>query len=79
MALFYINKIRGLRLTYGLTQTEVAARLGISTRKYLRIENGYIALSLTDLVAICKLYRVSSDFILDISEDAIETDVKKDR
>lgn len=74
MDLFYIGKLRELRKAYGLTQSEVAFKLGISKRHYLRIENGYTLLTVKLLVSLCRLYRVSSDYVLGLNEVSYDSE-----
>lgn len=57
-----------LRNSYGLKQSEVARELGISRRQYWRIENVSSDVKIKHIVSLCRLYKVSSDFLLGISE-----------
>ena len=59
-----INRIRDLRDDADLTQAEVAEILGTSQRVYSRYECGQRDLPLRHLVALCKFYNVSADYIL---------------
>lgn len=63
----YIQIIRDLREDADLTQAQVAAYLGTSQTMYARYERGANELPIHHLLKLCKLYRVSSDYILGIS------------
>ncbi len=64
----YIKKIRDLREDHDKTQREVAELLGTSQTMYARYERGANELPLRHLIALCKYYRVSADYILGIPE-----------
>ncbi len=56
--------IRGLREDNDLTQSDVAAYLGTSQTMYARYERGANEMPIRHLVALCKLYNVSADYLL---------------
>ncbi|NDO19793.1 helix-turn-helix transcriptional regulator [Lachnospiraceae bacterium MD329] len=60
----YIKRIRDLREDNDKTQTEVADYLGTSQTMYARYERGANELPIRHLIALCKLYNVSADYIL---------------
>lgn len=60
----YVKNIRDLREDADLTQTQVAERLGTSQTMYARYERGASELPIRHLIALCRLYHVSSDYIL---------------
>ena len=62
----YQERIRALRENHDLTQEQVAAYLGTSQTMYARYERGANELPIRHLVALCRLYHVSSDQILGI-------------
>ena len=64
----YVRIIRDLREDADLTQAQVAAVLGTSQTMYARYERGANELPLRHLIALCKLYNVSSDFILGLEK-----------
>ena len=51
-----------------MTQREVAAKLGVAQPVYQRFEKGTFECNYTQLVALCKLYDVSADYLLGLSE-----------
>ena len=62
----YIKIIKDLREDNDLTQQEVADYLGTSQTMYARYERGANELPIRHLIKLCKLYKVSSDYILGI-------------
>lgn len=63
----YVKQIRDLREDNDYTQQFVADYLGTSQTMYARYERGANELPLRHLIKLCKLYDVSSDYILGIS------------
>ena len=67
-----LQKDVGLRLKESrqvkkMTQAQVAALLYMTQQQYSRFENGVFELNYQQLVFLCKLYDVSSDYILGLS------------
>lgn len=60
----YIRQIRNLRQDSDYTQDYVAHYLGTSQTMYARYERGANELPIRHLIALCKLYNVSADYIL---------------
>ena len=63
----YIKRIRDLRVDNDKTQQEVADYLGTSQTMYARYERGANELPIRHLIALCKYYNVSADYILGLS------------
>lgn len=57
--------LQELRLRRGLTQRQVATDLGWSLSKLLRVENGKVGVSRTDLQALLRHYEVTDGAIID--------------
>ncbi len=64
---YYMRKIRDLREDADLTQTQVAEFLGTSQTMYARYERGASELPIRHLIALCRLYYVSADYILGLT------------
>ena len=64
----YIKKLRDLREDHDKTQQEVADVLGTSQTMYARYERGANELPIHHLIALCKYYNVSSDYILGLKD-----------
>ena len=65
----YIKRIRDLREDNDKTQKEIAEYLGTSQTMYARYERGANELPIHHLIKLCEFYRVSSDYILGLSDD----------
>ncbi len=63
----YIKRIRDLREDNDKTQQEIADFLGTSQTMYARYERGANELPIRHLLALCKYYNVSADYILGLS------------
>ena len=66
--LAYIKRIRDLREDHDKTQQQIADYLGTSQTMYARYERGANELPIRHLIKLCKLYGVSADYILGLSE-----------
>lgn len=64
----YIKRMRDLREDHDLTQQNVADILGTSQTMYARYERGANELPIHHLIALCKLYNVSSDYFLGLND-----------
>ncbi len=64
---YYAKKIRDLREDHDLTQTQIAEYLKTSQTMYARYERGASELPIRHLIALCKFYNVSSDYILGLT------------
>ena len=68
MDVAYIKRIRDLREDHDKTQQNIADVLGISQTMYARYERGVNEMPIRHLMALCKYYRVSADYILGLSD-----------
>ena len=64
----YMEILWELREDSDLTQAQVAAVLGTTQQVYARYEKGINELPVRHLRALCLLYGVSADYILDLPE-----------
>ena len=62
------KRIRDLREDHDLNQNQLAEILNISQSTYSRYESGFLDVPSEILIALSKLYKVSVDYILGISE-----------
>ena len=60
----YTDRIRALREDSDCTQHQIAKLLGTSQTMYARYERGANEMPIRHLIALCKYYNVSSDYIL---------------
>ena len=63
----YIRRIKDLREDHDYTQEYVAKYLDTSQTMYARYERGANELPIRHLISLCKLYNVTSDYILGLS------------
>ena len=63
----YIERIKNLREDHDYTQEYVSNYLGTSQTMYARYERGANELPIRHLLSLCKLYHVSSHYILGLS------------
>lgn len=64
----YRIRMRNLREDRDLTQREVAQILNKSQQGYSHIEEGRAELKIDDLITLCKLYGVSADYFIGLTE-----------
>ncbi|MBE5804268.1 MAG: helix-turn-helix transcriptional regulator [Clostridiales bacterium] len=65
----YCRIIRDLREDADLTQSQIAAILGTSQTMYARYERGANEMPIRHLLALCRYYHVSSDYILGLTKE----------
>lgn len=59
------GKLKELRLNMGLTQEELAAKLGLSRVNYTRYENGKVNPDYETIIKLADFYEVSLDELFD--------------
>ena len=64
----YQERIRALRQDNDLSQREIADMLGIAQTTYSQYELDKRPMPIEYLVALCKFYKVSADYMLGRSE-----------
>ena len=62
----YLRRLRDLREDNDFKQDYVASVLKITRQQYQLYESGKRKLPIDKLVEICKLYKVSADYILEL-------------
>ncbi|MBQ2943848.1 MAG: helix-turn-helix transcriptional regulator [Ruminococcus sp.] len=60
----YCLRLKQLRAIHSYTQSDIAYILCIRQEQYSRYESGARELPLHLLIKLCKIYKVSSDYIL---------------
>lgn len=66
--LAYYKRIRDLREDNDLTQTQVAEYLNMKQPQYSRYERGLRDIPSDILIALAKLYKTSTDYILGLTD-----------
>ena len=64
----YWERIKALREDNDITQNIMANHLNIAQNTYSQYENGKREISINILVQICKYFKVSSDYILGLTD-----------
>lgn len=67
--MMYFKRIRDLREDRDMKQKETADILGTTQQVYSRYENGLNELPIHHLVVLSKFYKVSTDYILGLTEE----------
>lgn len=65
--MYIYPRVRDLREDHDLTQANVAKYLGVGTTTYRRWETGEHELPIHVLIDLCKLYKVTSDYLIGLS------------
>ncbi len=68
MTLTFGERVRNLREDADLNQTQLGKELGMTQRKISYIECGKYEPSIEDIVAFCRFFKVSADYLLGIKE-----------
>ncbi len=63
------ERIFSLRKTYNYTQAYIASILNCSQNTYSYYESGHCDISTDTLIALSRLYKVSTDYIIGISDN----------
>lgn len=61
------TKIRKLRMNFNLSQVELAKHLGVTKQCFSNWENDNILPSVDMLIKLSKFFNVSTDYLLDLS------------
>lgn len=69
MKLSFGERVKNLREDTDLNQTELGKSVGMTQRKISYIECGKCEPSIEDIISFCKFFKVSSDYLLGLSEN----------
>lgn len=64
----YIEIIKDLREDNDKTQTEIAEYLGTTQQVYSRYEKGENEIPVRHIIALCKYYNASADYVLGLTD-----------
>lgn len=67
--MYYYQRLRDLREDRDLKQSDISEYLGMKQPQYNRYETGMRELPLHHLVALCRFYNVSADYILGFTDE----------
>ena len=65
----YRTRMRHLREDNDLTQKELGAIINKSQQGYSHIENGRAELKIDDLIALCRFYELSADYLIGLTNE----------
>lgn len=60
----YRERMRAIREDHDMSQAEAAKIIQKSQQGYSHIENGRAELKIEDLIALCRYYHVSADYMI---------------
>ena len=69
--MYVLPRIREVRKEKGISQTKIAKKIGMEQTQYSRYERGENEIKVNVLIEICKALNVSSDYILELSDNPI--------
>lgn len=64
----FAQRLKNIRKESNLTQKQVYEKLGISANGYASYEQGRTEPSVSTLIALCKLFDVSADYLLGLED-----------
>ena len=64
----YIDIIKNLREDHDKTQKDIALYLGTTQQVYSRYEKGENEIPVRHIIALCRYYGVSADYILGLTD-----------
>lgn len=64
-----MNRIKELRLNRNYSQTEIAELLNMEQANYSKYERGVKQLGVKTIIKLCKIYNVSADYLLELSDE----------
>ena len=67
--MIYRERLKNLREDHDYTQAYIGELLQKSQQGYNHIEAGRAELKIEDLVVLCKLYNVSADYIVGLTDN----------
>lgn len=67
--MYYTERLMLAREKRGLTQTELANKIGIKQQQYARYEKGINIMPITYLYKICVILDISADFIVGLTNE----------
>ena len=62
------EKLKERRLQLGMTQRQVASAVGMAQPVYQRLESGKFECSYAQLFLLCRLFDLSADYLLGLSD-----------
>ena len=66
--MYYTRRLKEIREDRDLTQEDLAKVLQVKQQQYQRWESGVNKLSAENLIALCKFYNLSADYLLGLTD-----------
>lgn len=67
--MYYTQRLEDLRKDKDLTQEQVANLLELKREQYRRYETGANEIKANFIIKVCKLYNVSADYVLGLTNE----------
>ena len=64
----YRSRLRSVREDRDYTQAEIGRVINKSQQGYTHIETGRAELKIDDLIALCRFYNLSADYLIGLSD-----------
>lgn len=65
----YRERLRAIREDRDLSQAEIGKVINKSQQGYSHIENGRAELKIEDLIALCKFYGLTADYLIGLTDE----------
>ena len=65
----YRERMRAIREDHDMSQAEAAKIIQKSQQGYSHIENGRAELKIDDLIALCRFYQLSADYLIGLTNE----------
>lgn len=65
----YRQRLREIREDRDLSQAEIGQVINKSQQGYSHIENGRAELKIDDLIALCRFYELSADYLIGLTDE----------
>lgn len=63
------TRLRIVRRERNLSQRRVAREIGVSQSTYWKIENGRMKFTTDHLIALCRFYNLSADYLIGLTDE----------
>jgi len=73
---YYNERIRFIRESKNITQSEIARAIGTSQKQYSKYENGINEMTVSKLKKICEYLQVSADYIMGLPKGSWYPSIK---
>jgi len=63
------ERLKEIRKIHKMTQIELGNKLGLTQSQIAKYESGFLSLDAKLIIKICKVFNVSSDYLLGLKEN----------